>query len=331
MKSVFRTVLVMSLVMVLLASALPVYAANDVFTVNVGIQQASTHSYTLAWTHFKEDIEAKSNGRIKVELFPDSVLGNEAEVQEMIATGDVQMASSTFLVQYDPIFAMLEMPYLFDSFDHVKRFNQSEAADELKARLIEPKGLRVLAFFGNGFRHITNNKRPINHPEDVKGLNLRTPENPAQIETFKILGAVITPLPFPEVYSALQQGVVDGQENPVQQIYNSKFYEVQKYMAVTNHMFNPGNIIVNEAFYQSMPEDLREMFTASVVEAAEWQISYVEASDNELMTKIAESGTEITYPDMAEFKAATAPVLQVFFDRYGSDAIELVDAINSVR
>lgn len=304
---------------------------EETYKLRVGIQQASTHSYTLAMEEFKKNLEEKTDGRIEVELFPDSVLGSESEMQEMVSTGDLEMAPSTFLVQYDPVFAMLEMPYVFDDFDHVKRFVNSESCEMLKERLVDSKNIRILTYFGNGFRQITNNKTPINHPDDLKGLSLRTPENQAQIETFKLLGSVVTPLPFTELYSSLQQGVVDGQENPIQQIYNSKFYEVQKYMAMTNHMFNPGAIIINEDFYQSLPEDLKTALVECITEAGDWQMTFVENSDAENLQKIIDEGVEVTYPDMNEFKEATEPVLDVFYQEYGEDAKALIEAINSCR
>lgn len=323
--------LVMVLAMVLALAPAQSLAAKDTYQIRVAIQQTSTHSYTKAFEKFKEEIEAKSEGRIQVELFPDSVLGSETETQEMVSTGDIEMAPSTFLTQYDPVYSMLEMPYVFDSFAHVKRFVNSEACDALKTRLVESKNIRILNYFGNGFRNITNNTRPINHPEDVKGLSLRTPENQAQIETFKLLGAVVTPLAFPELYSALQQGVVDGQENPVQQIYTAKFYEVQKYMAVTNHMFNPGAICINEQFYQSLPDDLKELLQECIAEAADWQMTYVENSDDSNLQEMIEKGLEVTYPDMEEFREATAPVLDIMYEQYGQDARDLIEAINSCR
>ena len=258
-------------------------------------------------------------------------MGSETETQELVSTGDIEMAPSTFLTQYDPIYSMLEMPYIFDDFDHVKRFVNSEACTALKTRLVDSKNIRILTYFGNGFRQITNNVTPINHPEDVAGLSLRTPENQAQIETFKLLKAVVTPLAFTELYSALQQGVVDGQENPIQQIYTAKFNEVQKYMAMTNHMFNPGAICINETFYQSLPEDLRAILDECIEAASEWQMTYVENSDSGNLQALIDSGMEVTYPDMEEFRAATAPVLEIMYEQYGEDAKALVEAINSCK
>lgn len=323
--------LVMVLAMVLAIAPAQSLAAKDTYTIRVAIQQASTHSYTLAFEEFKKNIEEKSEGRISVELFPDSVLGSETETQEMVSTGDIEMAPSTFLTQYDPVYSMLEMPYVFDDFAHVKRFVNSEACDALKTRLVDSKNIRILTYFGNGFRQITNNAKPINHPEDVKGLSLRTPENQAQIETFKLLGAVVTPLAFPELYSALQQGVVDGQENPIQQIATAKFYEVQKYMAMTNHMFNPGAICINEQFYQNLPDDLKEILQECIAEAADWQMTYVENSDDGNLQMMIDAGLEVTYPDMEEFRTATAPVLEIMYQQYGDDARALIEAINSCK
>ncbi len=304
---------------------------DTVYNLKVGIQQASTHSYTLAFEEFKKNIEERTDGRIQVELFPDSVLGSEGDMQEMVSAGDLEMCPSTFLVQYDPIYAMLEMPYVFDDFDHVKRFFNSDACQSLYERLVDSKKIRILTYFGNGFRQITNNKKPINHPEDLKGLSLRTPENQAQIETFKLLESVVTPLAFTELYNALQQGVVDGQENPIQQIATAKFYEVQKYMAMTNHMFNPGAIIVNETWYQSLPDDLRTILNECIREASDWQLTYVENSDADNLQLIIDNGVEVTYPDMDEFKEATAPVLDIMYKQLGDEAKELIEAIDSCR
>lgn len=306
-------------------------ADDTVYKLRVGIQQASTHSYTLAFQEFEKNIEGKTNGRIQVELYPDSVLGSEGDMQEMVSAGDLEMCPTTFLVQYDPLYAMLEMPYVFDDFDHVKNFFNSDACQTLYERLIGSKKIRILTYFGNGFRQITNNKKPINHPGDVAGLSLRTPENQAQIETFKLLGAVVTPLAFTELYNALQQNVVDGQENPIQQIATAKFYEVQKYMAMTNHMFNPGAIIVNEDWYQGLPDDLKEILNECISEASEWQLTYVENSDAENLQLIIDNGVEVTYPDMDEFKQATAPVIDIMYEQLGDEARELVKAIDSCR
>lgn len=304
---------------------------DTVYQLRVGIQQASTHSYTLAFQEFEKNMEERTNGRIQVELFPDSVLGSEGDMQEMVSAGDLEMCPTTFLVQYDPIYAMLEMPYVFDDFNHVKDFFNSDACQTLYERLVESKNIRILTYFGNGFRQITNNKKPINHPEDLAGLSLRTPENQAQIETFKLLGAVVTPLAFTELYNALQQNVVDGQENPIQQIATAKFYEVQKYMAMTNHMFNPGAVIVNENWYQALPDDLKEILNQCIKETSQWQLTYVENSDAENLKLIIDNGVEVTYPDMNEFKEATAPVLDIMYGQLGDEARELIKAIDSCR
>src|SRR5574337_1214982 len=224
-----RAMIVGFLAAVCLVSLVSVSAAQT-YTIKVGIGHPPDHSFVIASQKFKDLIEKRSNGRLKAEIYPSSQLGGEREMQEMVALGTLEMTVTGVIVTYEPLYALLEAPFLYRDREHIKKVMESPVVADLGEALIK-KGLRMVGFYENGFRNITNSKRPINSPADVKGLKIRTPENLAQVETFKALGAVATPMAYSELYNAMAQGVVDGQENPLQNIWTGKMFEVQKYLA----------------------------------------------------------------------------------------------------
>src|SRR5512137_1807489 len=179
-------------------------AAALTYTMKVGIGHPPGQSFVVASDRFKEMVEKRSNNRVKVDIFHSSQLGGEREMQEMVALGTLEMSVSGIVVVYEPLFARLEAPFLYRDRDHIKKVMDSPVVADLSQTLLA-KGIRMVGFYENGFRNITNSKRPINAPADVRGLKIRTPENLAQIETFKALGAVATPMAYSELYSALAQ------------------------------------------------------------------------------------------------------------------------------
>ncbi len=312
-----------------LIAALGVATAAE-FTLKVGIAQPRGHSFTKAMEMFKQELEETSGGRIAVEIFADNQLGSEKEMQEAVSLGNLEMTITGVLASYEPLLAILELPYLFENREQIKAFHQSPEVAAL-SRSLEANNLRLVAFYENGFRQMTNNVRPINEPADVAGLAMRTPENPAQMETFKQLGAIVTPMASTELYSALQQGVVDGQENPIQNIYNNKFHEVQKYLAITNHIYNSGYVILSNDLYERMPEDLQAALNKAIANSADWQMRSCADADGELLEKIKASGTVVTTPDIAAFMKAVEPVYDVFIGRYGDAARNLIEAARTAE
>lgn len=298
------------------------------FTLKVGIAQPKGHSFTQAMERFKAEVESKSGGKIAVEIFADNQLGSEKEMQEAVSLGTLEITITGVLASYEPLLAILELPYLFENRDQIKRFHQSQEVAKL-SKSLEANNIKLIAFYENGFRQMTNNKRAINSPADVQGLAMRTPENPAQMETFKQLGAVVTPMASTELYSALQQGVVDGQENPIQNIYNNKFYEVQKYLAITNHIYNSGYVILTNDLFESMPADLQALVLSAISDSAAWQMQLCADADSELLEKIKASGTQVTTPSIPEFMKAVEPVYDVFIGRYGDETKRIIDAVRS--
>lgn len=323
-----RGVLVATLVAVCLVSFVSVPVAQT-YTAKIGIGHPPGQSFVVASEKFKEMVEKRSNGRLKVEIFHSSQLGGEREMQEMVALGTLEMSVSGIVVVYEPLFALLEAPFLYRDRDHIKKMQESTVVAELGQALLN-KGIRLVGFYENGFRNITNSKRPINSPADVKGLKIRTPENLAQLETFKAVGAVATPMAYSELYNALSQGVVDGQENPLQNIWTGKMYEVQKHLAMTGHIYNSAYILANNKFWTGLPADLRKLAEESLREASHFQMDLVANLDKKLIEDLKAKGMQVTYPDQEAFRKATAPAYDAFYAKFGDRARKIIQTIRGL-
>ncbi|RLP27036.1 TRAP transporter substrate-binding protein [Mesorhizobium sp. YM1C-6-2] len=295
----------------------------------IGHGHSDKHSFHLAMEKFSEILEQKAPGAFTVTIFPQAQLGSEREMQEQLTTGTLEVTITGVLAIFEPKITLLELPYLFRDREHIKKGQSSEAVEQLVAGL-PAKGVRLVGFLENGFRNITNNTRPINTPEDVKGLKIRTPENLAQVETFNALGASPTPMAFSELYAALRQGVVDGQENPLQNIYDGKLFEVQKYLALTGHIYNSAYVLVSESFYQGLKPEERTAIEEALKEATDWQFDYIAQLDKELLEALKKEGMEVTEPDTEQFRAATAPAYDAFYAKFGDDARNFVKAIEGL-
>jgi tripartite ATP-independent transporter DctP family solute receptor len=299
------------------------------YTIKIGIAHPPDHSFVIASQNFKNLTEKRSNGRLKVEIFPSSQLGGEREMQEMVALGTLEMTVTGVIVTYEPLYALLEAPYLYRDRDHIRKVMESAVVADLGETLIK-KGLRMVGFYENGFRHITNSTRPINSPADVKGLKIRTPENLAQVETFKALGAVATPMAYSELYNAMAQGVVDGQENPLQNIWTGKMFEVQKHLAMTGHIYNSAYIIVSNKFWMALPADLRKIAEESIREASRGQMDAVANLDKKLLEELKAKGMQVTVPHQEAFRKATAPAYDAFYAKFGDRGRKIIGAIRSM-
>lgn len=295
----------------------------------IGHGHSENHSFHQAMVKFSEALEEKAPGAFTVTIFPQAQLGSEREMQEQLTTGTLEMTLTGVLAIYEPKITLLELPFLFRDREHILAAQASEAVQDLVSTL-PAKGLRLAGFLENGFRNITNNTRAINTPDDVKGLKIRTPENLAQIETFKALGASPTPMPFSELYAALRQGVVDGQENPLQNIHDGKLFEVQKHLALTGHIYNSAYVVVSENFYQGLKPEERDALSAALKEATDWQFNYIASRDTDLLETLKNAGMEVTTPDQDAFRAATAPAYEAFYSQFGDDARNFVKAIEGL-
>ncbi|MGP4105936.1 TRAP transporter substrate-binding protein [Virgibacillus sp. L01] len=261
---------------------------------------------------FKEIVESETDGNVTVELFPGNQLGSTAEQMEQVKMGTIQMMSSG-----DPGLDEIEylaLPYLMKSNKHWTAVLESDVGKEWNGKLKSEQGVRNIGILPRGPRVVSSNKE-IHNPEDMKGLKLRSPAVDYYVQTFEALGANPTPMDFGEVYNALQTGLVEGQENPLETIYAAGFHEVQDYVINTNHMFKPAFVTVNEEFFQSLPEDYQQIFLDAAKQGEEYAQQQLDKSAEEMMKEMKESGVEFIDPDIEAFKEAT----QVVRDNLGKE------------
>lgn len=314
----------------LLAGCSPGGTAPQPRLLKVGLAHPPNHTFSLALEKFAAHVEAASNGRFEVRLYPASQLGSEREMQEMLTLGSLELSVTGVLNIYEPMFSVYEMPYLYRDRDHVLRVMEEMPAQSF-AHNLQRQGLRVLGFYENGFRNVTNSRRPIHTPADLQGLIIRTPENPAQFETFKALGANPTPMSFAELYTALAQGVVDGQENPLQNIASANLNEVQRHLAVTRHIYNVAYVVISERFWQKLPPSDQRILENALHASTRWQLDTMSRLDQQLAQTLQDRGMEFTWPDTAPFEAAVQPAYDAIFQKLGPDARLLVDQIRRLR
>jgi TRAP-type transport system periplasmic protein len=224
---------------------------------------------------FKKEVEKLTNGRVKVEFYWGWTLANNTEaVIGGLQTGAFEVSDwgSGSVAEYSKAFLPLDVAYLIPSKEVAYEIMRGEVGRIISDRFTKDTGIRVLYIGDLGFRHITNSKRPIITPADLKGLKIRTQPNPLHLEAFKAFGASPTPMSFAELFTALQQGVVDGQENPIYNILTMKIYEVQKYMSLTYHLWNSGIFIMSDKYYKGLPEDIRTAIDKAAVAAREAEV-----------------------------------------------------------
>jgi tripartite ATP-independent transporter DctP family solute receptor len=254
---------------------------------------------------FKEVVEAKSNGRFEVKIYPGNQLGEPREMLAQLALGDTQIMASG-----DPGIKEVEylaLPYLMKGLGNYVAIIDSEIGEQWNDKLVGERQVRLLGFLPRSPRQISTNK-PINTMADLAGLKLRAPERDYYVESLTALGAKPTPMAFNEVYTALQTGVVDGQENPIETIYASKFYEVQKAVAMVDYIDKPAYVMIGEPFWSGLSEEDRAIFQEAQAESQRLVQELLPVQEKELIAKMEEAGITFTYPDKAEFIQATQPV-----------------------
>jgi TRAP-type transport system periplasmic protein len=234
---------------VALAAAIcaPAYAQT---TIKIGYATAPTSHYGVGTTAFCDDLEKRTQSRYKCQQFANSALGGEREMIEAVQLGtlDIVNTSTGPVGNFVPEVNIVDIPFLFRDYDHARRVLDGPIGDDLRAKF-PAKGLVAIAWTENGFRHMTNSKRPIVKPDDAKGLKIRSMQNKVHIQAFQSIGIQPTPMAFPELFTALQQGTVDGQENPIPVILSAKFAQVQKHLSLTGHVYSPALILVSPALW----------------------------------------------------------------------------------
>jgi len=287
-------------------------AANTI-TIRLGNVVPTNHPENLACEKFKEIVEEKSDGRIKVEVYPNNQLGDQVEELEgtKLGTQEMLMGGTAMVARYYPKLNVMEIPYLIRDNDTYFRFMNSETGKGFIQGVIDEVNIRPIGYAPRGFRELTSNK-PVYSIKDVQGLKVRVPEAPTLLEFWKSVGASPTPMGFSEVYMALATNTIDAQENPLSLILSAKFFEVQKYVILTDHTLNMSWLLINEDFYQGLSDDLK----AIVDEAGNEVTQFVQEVNAEMekgyVEKLEAEGMEFIEVDISEFMEASKDVYKKF-------------------
>lgn len=298
-------------------------AGEGTITLRASSSTAPTHPYNTGLEKFKELVEERTGGAVVIEIFPNALLGDErANIEDLqMGTLDIAVSSTGPLGNFIEDFLILDLPYLFTGYDHAHAVLDGEIGQGLMDRL---STLNIVggAFWENGFRQMTNSKRPINTPADCAGLKLRCMENQAHMAAFTALGMDPTPMAWSEVFTALQQHTIDGQENPIAVIYSNAIYETQPYLAITNHVYSAAMILFSRSTMDKLTEDQQKVLLEAAREVASYERSLCEDSEAEQIAEMMEKGCEVTYPDVVPFQEALAGVYDTFSQQFGQDRID---------
>lgn len=277
---------------------------------------------------FADALEADSPGMFAVEIFDGGVLGDEIAQMELIRAGQVDVVPmGSDVVEIDNRFAVFDAPFLFPDAGTARAALDGELKDSLGESLRERTGLELLAFGELGFRMITNNVRPVVTPADLDGLKLRTPGSSTRIMAFETLGAAPTPMSLGEVYLALQQGVLDGQENPFGTIREMSFHEVQDYLSLSRHVYTPITLAMNGAKFDSLSDEEKAAVTAAAAKASEASRGQSDTNTASLLDEFKAAGMNVNEIDLPAFQAATPPIYAAIGEIVGADFMEKVVAI----
>lgn len=294
-------------------------AEAQVVTMKFAHYAAETHPGHLAAKQFATRVEERTKGQVKISIFPANILGSPPEQLEQTKLGVIDMSLPTqgALDKYVKAFSVVMLPFMYDDYAHVHRVLDGPAMEWL-APLGEKEGLVLLSNWEWGFRNLTNGRRPILRPEDVKGLKIRVPPEIQLEAAMEALGGIVTKIAFPEVYMALAQGVVDAQENPIAVIYHNKFYEVQKHLTLTRHVYNNMVHVVSAKAWARLTPEQKTIFREESRLAGAYMRKAIMEEETDQIAKMEKAGVKVTRPDLAPFRAAMGPA----YDRIGKYAGE---------
>jgi TRAP-type transport system periplasmic protein len=318
-----RKIAFVGAIAVTVLAALPV-AAQTTLKMNISLAQNS--HYGVAIDTFAREVEKRTNGRYQIQNFYAGALGAERESIEGLQLGtlDLTMTSTGPVPNFVPDVAILDIPFLFRDYGQARAVLDGPIGQDMLKKF-DAKGITALAWGENGFRHMTNSKHPVNGPDDLKGLKMRTMENPVHIQAYKAFGIIPTPMAFTEVFTALQQGTVDGQENPVSVITAAKFDQVQKYMTLTGHVYSPALILMSKAQYDKLSPADKQAFGEAAKEAVKVNRARIDEDEKRAVADLRAKGMIIVENvDKAKFQAALAPTFADFGKKFGQDNIDKI-------
>ncbi|MBL4766793.1 MAG: TRAP transporter substrate-binding protein [Rhodobacteraceae bacterium] len=299
------------------------YAAD--ITLKFGHVGAPGSLFEASVNNFAECANSSLDGQVEVQTFGSSQLGKDKELLQKLKLGQVDFAlPSSVMSSVSDVFGIFEMPYIIRDRDHMRRV-QGAMMDEFQAAA-EDNGYHIVGLAENGFRHITNNTRPINVPADLDGIKLRTPNGVWRLKMFQEYGANPTPMAFSDVFTALQTGVMDGQENPYAQIASAKFQEVQKYLSITGHVYTPAYILASKKHFAKLPQNVQDALYACASSTQDFTYETAAQLETDLLAVIKAAGVEVNEADKDAFVAASAPIYKAFAAEVdgGQEMIDLV-------
>lgn len=283
------------------------------------------HPQVTGMEKFVELVTEKSGGKITVKLFPGGVLGGDVQTISALQGGVIEMTvlNAGILSGNAKQFGAVDLPFLFNSGEEADKVMDGPFGTSL-IDLLPPTGLVGLAYWELGFRNLTNNRHPVTKLEDIKGLKIRTIQSPIPLELFNSLGANAVPLPYTELYTALETGTVDGQENPAANILNAKFYEVQKYMTVTRHQYNPQIVLISKKFWDGLNDEEKAVLQSAATEARDYQRKVSRELDAKALEDIKATGmgvSELSPEETQKLRDAVKPVVEKFSAEIGPDTV----------
>ncbi|PAV28424.1 C4-dicarboxylate ABC transporter substrate-binding protein [Virgibacillus profundi] len=296
----------------------------------VGHVFGADHPWNVSLEGLSEDVAEATDGNVEIEVYPSSQLGGDRDMAEGIQMGTIEMGlfGTGALQSLDERLIVEELPYAWPTREHAYNAIDGELGEAL-AEILKEQGMHTISWWESGYRHITNSVKPINSPSDLEGIKLRVPEAQLRIDTFDELGAMPTPMAFSEVFYGLQQNVIDGQENPLATIYDSKFYEVQEHLALTGHIWGSAVLTISESAWNDIPDEYKDIIAEKAEEWKEKEREMIREQDDELVKKLEEAGMKVTQPDVKPFQEIVQSMWSEYEDEFGKELIEIVKQYSS--
>lgn len=325
-----------AIVPIALLAALPASAEIREHQIKFAAANNKGHPQVTGMEKFAELVKEKSDGKIEVKLFPGGVLGGDVQTVSALQGGVIEMTvlNAGILAGNVKEFGAVDLPFLFNSGEEADKVMDGPFGTSLMD-LLPDTGLVGLAYWELGFRNLTNNRHPITKLDDIKGLKIRVIQSPIPIELFNSLGANAVPLPYTELYTALETGTVDGQENPAANILNAKFYEVQKYMTVTRHQYNPQIVLISKKFWDGLNDEEKAVFQSAATEARDYQRKVSREVDAKAIADIKATGMEVNElspEETQKLRDAVKPLIDKFGAEIGPDTVSaLFKELDTIR
>jgi tripartite ATP-independent transporter DctP family solute receptor len=325
MKRTFVIAILIALFILSTALMNPASSQDKPIALKLGHAVAPEHPYHLGAVKYAELVAQRTKNKVKIDVYPSTQLGNERDMVEGLQLGtiDLVVTSTGPLGGFVPKMFVVDLPFLFRDREHAYKVLDGPIGRDL-LDAFAPKGIKGLAFWENGFRQITNNVRPIEKPEDLKGIKIRTMENKVHLASFRAFGASPTPMAWSEVYTALQQKTIDAQENPIAIIYHQKIAEVQKHLTLTGHFYSPTPLLMSLKAFNALPKDIQNIFMDTAIECATYERNLLRDSEAKQITELKAKGMQVTTPNKKSFQDAATSVYKEFESQFGKETIDRI-------